>query len=318
MRRSAILSAPVAVAAVLAVATPAAAINTYNSEPAPERTEVGAFVALWDTDDDAVVDRLDWVCSGAMVDDDTFLTAAHCTDDWPAGTRSSCRWSRTSRHRSTTPSPRGSRRQRPPPNCSSLVSSSKPTPIRTRPSRARHRTPTTSVARLRDASDHTGRRVELHAGHAADGRAVGHDRSRRAVGLQLARRRVRHRGGAARARWSHPSRRWHPPQGGRGLHRAEHVAGPARHARAPRLRRGVLRRLRRAELHRDRWPARAGRDDHHRGHAVLRHETWPTARTPLPRARSSPRTSTCPDRRRAVSRSSSRRASRRRRRWSAR
>ena len=36
---------------------------------------------------DAVVDRLDWVCSGAMVDDDTFLTAAHCTDDWPAGTR---------------------------------------------------------------------------------------------------------------------------------------------------------------------------------------------------------------------------------------
>ena len=87
MRRHAILSAAVAGATVLAVAAPAAAINTYNSAPAPERTEVGAFVALWDTDDDAVVDRLDWVCSGAMVDDDTFLTAAHCTDDWPEGTR---------------------------------------------------------------------------------------------------------------------------------------------------------------------------------------------------------------------------------------
>ena len=81
------LPAIVIAGAVLAMTTPAAAINTYNSAPAPERTEVGAFVALWDTDDDGVVDRLDWVCSGAMVDDDTFLTAAHCTDDWPAGTR---------------------------------------------------------------------------------------------------------------------------------------------------------------------------------------------------------------------------------------
>jgi hypothetical protein len=88
MRRGAIgLSTVAAGAAILAMAAPVSAINTYNSEPAPERTEVGAFVALWDTDGDAVVDRHDWVCSGAMVDDDTFLTAAHCTDDWPAGTR---------------------------------------------------------------------------------------------------------------------------------------------------------------------------------------------------------------------------------------
>jgi hypothetical protein len=90
MRRGAIgggISTVAAGVAILAMAAPAAAINTYNSEPAPERTEVGAFVALWDTDDDGVVDRLDWVCSGAMVDDDTFLTAAHCTDDWPTGTR---------------------------------------------------------------------------------------------------------------------------------------------------------------------------------------------------------------------------------------
>ncbi|MDF2144268.1 trypsin-like serine protease [Knoellia sp. p5-6-4] len=74
-------------AATVALALPAAAINTYNAQPAPERTEVGAFVALWDRDEDGTYDRFDWVCSGAMVDDDTFLTAAHCTDDWPAGTR---------------------------------------------------------------------------------------------------------------------------------------------------------------------------------------------------------------------------------------
>ena len=74
-------------AAVVAFALPAAAINSYNAVPAPERTEVGAFVALWDNTGDGVPDRYDWVCSGAMVDDDTYLTAAHCTDDWPAGTR---------------------------------------------------------------------------------------------------------------------------------------------------------------------------------------------------------------------------------------
>lgn len=74
-------------AATVALALPAAAINSYNAEPAPERTEVGAFVALWDKTDDGVPDRFDWVCSGTMVDDDTYLTAAHCTDDWPAGAR---------------------------------------------------------------------------------------------------------------------------------------------------------------------------------------------------------------------------------------
>ncbi|MGH3462447.1 MAG: trypsin-like serine protease, partial [Kribbellaceae bacterium] len=67
--------------------TQAVAINSYNATPAPERTEVGAFVALWDNTGDGVPDRFDWVCSGTMVDDDTYLTAAHCTDDWPAGTR---------------------------------------------------------------------------------------------------------------------------------------------------------------------------------------------------------------------------------------
>jgi Trypsin len=81
------LAAATAAASVVAVTAPAGAINSYNATPAPERTEVGAFFALWDDEgDDGVVDRFDWVCSGAMIDDDTFLTAAHCTDDWPAGT----------------------------------------------------------------------------------------------------------------------------------------------------------------------------------------------------------------------------------------
>ncbi|MFD1146173.1 trypsin-like serine protease [Saccharothrix hoggarensis] len=83
MRRASVAAAVVAIAAV--TATPASAINTYNATPAPERTEVGALVATWDNDDNpATPDRVDWVCSGAMVDRDTFLTAAHCTTDWPS------------------------------------------------------------------------------------------------------------------------------------------------------------------------------------------------------------------------------------------
>lgn len=77
-----------ACATVLAVALPSCAINSYNATPAPERTEVGALVATWDDDNDpATPDRVDWVCSGTMIDADTFLTAAHCTSDWPAGVR---------------------------------------------------------------------------------------------------------------------------------------------------------------------------------------------------------------------------------------
>ena len=90
MRRSVttVVTALVAAAGTsVALALPAAAINSYSAAPAPERTEVGAFVALWDNTGDGVPDRFDWVCSGTMVDDDTYLTAAHCTDDWPAGTR---------------------------------------------------------------------------------------------------------------------------------------------------------------------------------------------------------------------------------------
>ncbi|MFF8274685.1 trypsin-like serine protease [Streptomyces lateritius] len=80
--------AAAACAAVLATAIPSAAINSYNATPAPERTEVGALVATWDNDGDpSTPDRVDWVCSGTMIDADTFLTAAHCTTHWPENVR---------------------------------------------------------------------------------------------------------------------------------------------------------------------------------------------------------------------------------------
>ncbi|MEJ2853142.1 MULTISPECIES: trypsin-like serine protease [unclassified Saccharothrix] len=86
MRTATVAAAVVAIAA--ATATPASAINTYNATPAPERTEVGALVATWDNDaNPATPDRVDWVCSGTMVDRDTFLTAAHCTTDWPSNVK---------------------------------------------------------------------------------------------------------------------------------------------------------------------------------------------------------------------------------------
>ncbi|MEV8443359.1 trypsin-like serine protease [Actinosynnema sp. NPDC051121] len=86
MRTATVAAAVVALAAV--TASPASAINTYNAVPAPERTEVGALVATWDNDDDPTTpDRVDWVCSGTMVDADTFLTAAHCVNDWPSNVK---------------------------------------------------------------------------------------------------------------------------------------------------------------------------------------------------------------------------------------
>ncbi|MER5640733.1 trypsin-like serine protease [Kitasatospora sp. NPDC002227] len=77
-----------ALGVLLLTAVPAHAINSYNATPAPERTEVGALVVQWDDDaDPATPDRVDWMCSGTMLDGRTFLTAAHCTSDWPAGAR---------------------------------------------------------------------------------------------------------------------------------------------------------------------------------------------------------------------------------------
>jgi secreted trypsin-like serine protease len=77
-----------AAAAMLSVAAPASAINSYNAAPAPERTEVGALVVQYDRDNDpATPDVVDWVCSGTMISKNVFLTAAHCTTDWPAGTK---------------------------------------------------------------------------------------------------------------------------------------------------------------------------------------------------------------------------------------
>lgn len=88
MRKLVAAALVAALVSLLIAQSPAGAINSYNAQPAPDRSEVGAFVALWDgADPDVAPDRFDWVCSGTMVDADTFLTAAHCTDDWPDGTR---------------------------------------------------------------------------------------------------------------------------------------------------------------------------------------------------------------------------------------
>jgi hypothetical protein len=79
-----LVSAGMALLAAGALAAPAGAINTYNASPAPERTETGALLVLWDTDGDGVADSFDWHCTGAMIDRDTFLTASHCILDWSA------------------------------------------------------------------------------------------------------------------------------------------------------------------------------------------------------------------------------------------
>jgi len=84
MRRS-LLSVALVTAWIVGGTTSAGAINTYNAEEATDRTEVGAYLALWQDEEDGL--RFDWACSGTMVDGDTFLTAGHCTTDWPEGTR---------------------------------------------------------------------------------------------------------------------------------------------------------------------------------------------------------------------------------------
>ncbi len=77
-------AAAAAVAVVALVVRPAGAIDSYNAKPAPERTEVGALLVLWDRNGDGVDDNFDWHCTGTMIDADTFLTAAHCVTDWSA------------------------------------------------------------------------------------------------------------------------------------------------------------------------------------------------------------------------------------------
>ena len=90
MRRSAVLASltATAAAAMLSVAAPASAINSYNAQPAPERTEVGALVVQYDRDGNpATPDVVRWSCSGTMISANIFLTAAHCTANRPAGAK---------------------------------------------------------------------------------------------------------------------------------------------------------------------------------------------------------------------------------------
>jgi hypothetical protein len=80
LRRSTVFVAVALTACALAA--PAFAINSYNAAPAPERTEVGALIVTWDRDGDGIAERLSVTCTGTMIDDDTFLTAAHCVTDF--------------------------------------------------------------------------------------------------------------------------------------------------------------------------------------------------------------------------------------------
>jgi secreted trypsin-like serine protease len=80
MRLRRLALAVVAAATCAAIATPATAINSYNARPS-DRAEVGTLIVQWWSDSRDGW-RVDWVCSGAMVDADTFLTAAHCVTDW--------------------------------------------------------------------------------------------------------------------------------------------------------------------------------------------------------------------------------------------
>jgi hypothetical protein len=79
------LAAIAAGLAIIVTAVPAAAITSENSSPAPERAEVGFLGLAIDLNGDGEIDVIDGFCSGTMIDEDTFLTAAHCTDDVPSG-----------------------------------------------------------------------------------------------------------------------------------------------------------------------------------------------------------------------------------------
>ena len=79
-----LLAGVATITSTVMLAAPVGAINSYNASPAPERTETGALLVLWDTNGDGVDDSFDWHCSGAMIDNDTFLTASHCIVDWSA------------------------------------------------------------------------------------------------------------------------------------------------------------------------------------------------------------------------------------------
>jgi hypothetical protein len=87
MKTRAVPAAIATIAAIIGMAAPAGAISSENSSPAPERTEVGFLGVAVDVDGDGDIDVLDGYCSGTMIDPDTLLTAAHCTDNFPSGQR---------------------------------------------------------------------------------------------------------------------------------------------------------------------------------------------------------------------------------------
>lgn len=86
MRTRALLAGAAGLAAIVATATPAAAIK-YGQPDNGEHPYVGLMIAyVWEDEDaDTVMtdDELfaSWRCTGTQIDADTFLTAGHCTFD---------------------------------------------------------------------------------------------------------------------------------------------------------------------------------------------------------------------------------------------
>ncbi len=72
-----ILAAAAGLAMVAATAVPASAVK-YGEPDDGEHPYVGLMVAY--VEDDAGVLRAGWRCTGTQMDEDTFLTAGHCTD----------------------------------------------------------------------------------------------------------------------------------------------------------------------------------------------------------------------------------------------
>ena len=172
-----------------------------------------------------------------MVDDDTFLTAAHCTDDWPDGTRFFVSLAQDIQ----TPLDDAVAAGLTAPEAATELLDDGVIVEGDAHQDAGYPGPASDAHDIGVSTSLTGgdprRRLDLHACHAADRGSAGRHRPRALIVVQLAGRRLWHRGGPPPARRPGASGRRHPAQGERGLHRAEQGVGSSRHARVPRLRR---------------------------------------------------------------------------------
>ena len=226
-----LVAAGVALLTAGMLAGPAGAISTYNSSPAPERTETGALLVLWDSDSDGVEDSFDWHCTGAMIDRDTFLTASHCIVHWSADPALNHFYVSLDQDVQAELDAAAALGLSGPAEAAYFVAHGQAvegTGIAD-PDYGKSQSDPHDIGghRLRRPRGHPGRPVDLHPGHPAHRRpAVGAELepAERAV---LAGGRVRHRGGAERRRPADPPGRRRPDEGDPRLQLAEPVLGAA-------------------------------------------------------------------------------------------